>query len=278
MNILSILMARPIRNKKTIKKSNLFKPTPAEQDLIDKYDNKFLYYLGCLMGKKIPTTSKPFPKEDAKNILSLIKPGDLFLETNDYYPLWQISEKVICNSDYTHTAIYEGNGKLIEADEDGVKRTDIREYFKGPEHIAIIRPPYKSEDDIKGMLNYANAQIGKNYDEEFNLDDDSEIYCSELAYHALRAMPNPITSTTTNFFGKKIIGPNYFEKTPGAKNIYSTKNNFWTSIKSHVPFATAIALGGALGALAKGPVGSLIGAFATAYTLIKIENKKPYFI
>ncbi|MCE1246994.1 MAG: hypothetical protein LWY06_10150 [Firmicutes bacterium] len=232
----------------------------------------------ALLDVRVPTTTKSFPKADVEKIMSSIKPGDVILETNNAYPGWQILEKTVFNSDLTHAAIYEGDGKFLEATTGdpsgkGVIRTDLREYLDGRIMVEIIRPPYKSEEDKKAALDYARSQLGKPYDSAFNQETDKEQYCAELVQRALASMPNPIEVPITNFFGHKAVGPNAFQKIPGAETVYSSGASFWKSMASHYPVYMGALAGAAAGAVTLGPLGA-IGGFVTGGLLTTMAGNK----
>lgn len=232
----------------------------------------------ALLDTRVPTVTKPFNDEQRDQVLKDIRPGDIILETNDAYPGWQFLEKLVFGSSYTHAAIYEGDGKFIEATTGdpsgkGVVRNDLKEYLEGRISLEIIRPPYKSEEDKESALNYARSQLGKSYDSAFNQNDDKEQYCAELVQRALEAMPNPIKVPITNFFGKKAVGPNAFQKIPDGKVVFSTGSGFFKSRLSHYPvYASAIA-GAVAGGAVLGPVGA-IGGFAACGILSILTGNK----
>ncbi|MCE1246996.1 MAG: hypothetical protein LWY06_10160 [Firmicutes bacterium] len=211
---------------------------------------------------RVPTVTKNFPETDTELIMNSIKPGDIILETNNAYPSWQVLGKAVFNSNYTHAAIYEGDGQFIEAtttdpDGRGVIRTDLRKYLEGRIKLEVLRPPYKSEEDKKAALDYARAQLGKPYDAKLNQEDDKEFYCTELVQKALASMPNPIDVPITSFFGHKAVSPAAFQKIPGVETVYTSNSNFWTAMASHFP----VYLGAAAGATTGGSIMGSLGAF-----------------
>ena len=237
---------------------------------------------------RVPTTTKPISEEQRNKILSVIQPGDVILETSDAYPNWQRMEVVTLGSVYTHAAIYEGDGKFLEATTGdpsgkGVIRTDLKEYLEGPIHIKIVRPPYKDANDVKVALDYARAQLDKPYDSAFNYEDDSKIYCAELVKKAIDQCPSgietPMAHTLfTKLTGKKAVGPDNFAEIEGAKVVYpedpSEETSFLKASLSHWPVAAGTAAGALAGAAtiggAVGTVGGLLGGLALS---ICIGNK-----
>ncbi len=216
--------------------------------------------------------------ERREKILSLVQPGDIILETNANYPTWQIMEKIAGGSDYTHAAIYEGDGKFLEATTGhesgfGVGRTDLREYLQGRLDIQILRPPYKSKEDIDAALDYARSQIGKPYDSAFDYSEDEKQYCAEYVAKALKAMPNPIDTPTFQFLGREVVLPNDFKSIKGVESIYDDGASIW---KTQLQMAPALAGGVALGAaggMLLGPVGAVVGFVAGTIATTVVGGK-----
>jgi hypothetical protein len=115
--------------------------------------------------------------EETREVLSLIRPGDLILRrfnnrvTNIPIPGY-----------FSHVAIVEDRGNVIHAVSDGVIRTDILDYVR-TDSLAIVRP--KTEAHSTKCVVLAREAIGKPYDYIFDSDDRRAFYCSELAMHCL---------------------------------------------------------------------------------------------
>lgn len=62
--------------------------------------------------------------------------------------------------------------------------------FSDPEHavdLAVFRPTALDEEGRRMLRTYALAQLGKPFDDDFLVSEDSRMYCTELAMKALRA-------------------------------------------------------------------------------------------
>jgi len=227
---------------------------------------------------RVPTTTPQITPERRDEILKLIQPGDVILETNNAYPGWQRFEKVTLNSDYTHAAMYEGDGKFIEATTGdpsgkGVVRNDLKEYLQGNILVEIIRPPYKTPEDKEAALDYCRNQLGKPYDSDFSLKDDNSIYCAELVYRALDSCPNKIDVPLKKLLSKEAVAPDSFEQVKGGQVVYSDNSNFWKNMASHYPVALG-ALGTATaGGMLLGPLGAAGGFIGGLLMSICVGNK-----
>lgn len=264
-----------------------------EQEIIDKFtdnnnnpDDFNFKKLGELPEKivlslfniRIPCVGAEMTSEKREKILNTIQPGDIFLETCNAYPGWQVAESVVIGSNkYTHVAIYEGNGKIIEATTDkrssgNVMRSDIDSYLHGPELIEIIRPSYKTPEDKEAALDYCRSQIGKPYDGKFDLKDNEEHYCAELIYKGLQAMPNKIDVPGTTLLAQNAVSPDNFQNIEGTV-VYSDKSNLWKNIASHYPVAIGTGLSAMAGGAVLGPAGAVSGFIGGFLLSVATGNK-----
>lgn len=231
--------------------------------------------LVTLMDVQVPTTTKPVPQSRIDEMMSVLKPGDIIMQSNDSFPGWQVIEKIAVNADYGHVMMYEGDGKFIHSTSGpGVQRLDLAEYMKGARiNLEVVRPDYKTEEDRDSALNYMRSQIGKPYDSSFVKEDESRHYCSELITHALSKMPNPIDVPAKKVFGKEIIAPDAFQDVPGMETVYSTGSSFLKSVLSHYPLCIAQAVTATVGALTLGPLGLVAGAVGGGILAIMAGNR-----
>ena len=86
------------------------------------------------------------------------------------------------------------------------------------------------------------------------------MYCTELVYKALNAMPNKIDVPALNILGKEVYLPVSFQKINGADVVYDDGSNFWKNQLSHSPALIGGAVAAGAAALALGPAG-VIGTF-----------------
>ncbi|MBM3462409.1 MAG: hypothetical protein FJX76_09930 [Armatimonadetes bacterium] len=227
-----------------------------------------------MLGIRVPTVTPEYSAEKRKHILDNIQPGDVILETNNAYPGWQRLEFYTLRSSYTHAAIYEGNGKFLEATTPGgVQRTDLADYLTGRIQVAIIRPDYKSPTDVTSALDYCRGELGKPYDNKFNTHGNDEIYCAELVYKALKQMPNPIEAPTRKVFGKEAVGPDAFFEIPNAKVIHDDGSAYWKNRLSNWPVYLTAATAATVAGMHAGPWAGTAGFFGGLFGAILVGNK-----
>src|SRR5690606_25546235 len=110
------------------------------------------------------------------------------------YLLWDSFEYAAARSHFTHCAIYEGKGQIIQATQrgdpeyDGVRRADLLAVLNGPTKVAVVRPPYKTAADLAAALDFCRKSLGKPYDKSFLIDDalQEAFDCSSLLYLPFR--------------------------------------------------------------------------------------------
>lgn len=72
--------------------------------------------------------------------------------------------EAISGSKWSHAAIYVGNDYVIEATETGVEKNLLTPLIKQAKHIAVMRIPNLSVDDMERMKAKAYAMLGDHYD------------------------------------------------------------------------------------------------------------------
>ena len=258
-------------NNDVSKKENDSNSISTKDSFVKQSDEKKPSFLDKVKSKLFENIKQPmlslYPKmtdEKKATILNLLQPGDLILDTDTNYPISAIAEKIIGDSDFSHVSIYEGDGKRIEANtningKDCVARTELSDSLYGRRVIKIIRPDYKSQEDVKAALDYARDQIGKPYDSAFDYSSDDSQYCSELVAKALKAMPNAINVNTFKILNREAVLPGDFQDLKDSKVIYDEGFNFVKGQLHMMPaFAGGLALGVGFGLLL-GPVGACMG-------------------
>lgn len=179
------------------------------------------------MGRRIPTTVPEISPDRVQHLKDTLQPGDVILTCDCSYPGWARMEFWTVRSNYTHAAYYAGDGKIYEAVGGGVQEAKLDTFFEGRLKVALIRPPYKTPEDVKAATTFCQAQVGKAYDSVFSTGDDQEFYCSELVYKALKSMPNPIDSPSRQLLGRAAVAPDAFFGIEGAKTVHDDGSGYW---------------------------------------------------
>lgn len=69
-----------------------------------------------LMNLPVPSTTPRLDDEKRAEMDQILQPGDFVLQTDNNFPGWQISQRLLFGAEYSHVAMYVGDGKIIDAD------------------------------------------------------------------------------------------------------------------------------------------------------------------
>ena len=149
--------------------------------------------------------------EDLKNC---IRPGDVLLVEGNQ--VFSSAIKYLTQSNWSHSAIYMGEEKLIEADiQEGVIELPLSTYTHY--HSRICRPVGLDESDFQIVFDFIRARVGHTYDLknifdlaryliprppipdkwkrnilEFGSGDPTKVICSSLIAEAFQKVDYPI--------------------------------------------------------------------------------------
>jgi len=150
-------------------------------------------------------------KTDA--LYNILKDGDIICRLGDRF--WSQLFKDISNDDkrFSHIGIiriYNDKITVIHAEgttkpqKDFVKEEPLEDFLKIARAIGIYRIKDLEENLISGT---AMEYIGVNFDWKFDMNDESEIYCTELLYIVLKRLIPEIELNTiyVKELGKNII-------------------------------------------------------------------------
>gem|GEM_PF-820596 len=245
-------------------------PDTFKKSAIDMLKKSFFYTLGI----RYPFDAPKLTEEQKTEIKASIQPGDIILTMYPGYPGWQVLEEVTARSHFTHAALYEGDGKVLETlSNSGVTRTELDDTLNDTALLEIIRPPYQTKEDRDSVIAYSQSKLGNSYDYAFNTDNDNELYCSEMLYWALKSMPHPMEVKGNNFMGRYIVGPQALESIPDSKVVFSTGASFMKGLSFYYPVYAGTMAGAAAGATILGPAGFAAGAALGWASSILVGNR-----
>lgn len=223
------------------------------------------------------TTSSALTDAEKDEIRATVQPGDVLLRNRNGYPLWNLYEHAqFGSSDYNHSALYIGNGRIIEA---GPGRGTAEKSLDGFLHCnqaAVLRPRWRSDEQRDAALSYALAKVGTPYDPYFNHANDNELYCSELVYHALRQGAEPIDVPVHHVLGDEKVGPDAFLHSPDIDVVWSKEARFNDHMTSHWMGFGLIGSAAAAGCAVGGGLGAAVGAVGgvVASALLQLHNER----
>ena len=120
-------------------------------------------------------------ESDAYQAKVLMRPGDVLLRRTE-----GTSGNFFNPSYWKHAAVYVGGDKVVEATFKGVKVTSLKEFFEHGDHVTVLRPKDTNVKERRAIVRAAEAQVGKEYDFDFDFNDPSRVSCTELAAHVLK--------------------------------------------------------------------------------------------
>lgn len=121
-------------------------------------------------------------KEMAQSVLPKMQPGDILLRRTE-----GTSGNLFIPSWWKHAGVYVGDGQVVDAAFAGVGKNSLEKFMTDGDAIMIVRAKNLTDSQRQAIADYANRQVGKPYDFDFDFTDDARQYCTELANHALKA-------------------------------------------------------------------------------------------
>lgn len=145
---------------------------------------------------KKPTYLTP---SDRIEIMDRLRKNNYIIATFDPYSLsglfvrfshWFLTGH---KANYTHVLLnLEDSGedfKFVEATSGGVHTSTFYDVFKHAQHVALLRPKYYTQDLFDDCVQEAVRLVGKDYDFNYKLDDESKMSCVEVVLHVIKQLP-----------------------------------------------------------------------------------------
>lgn len=165
-------------------------------------------------------------KSEFQKLIKVILPGDALLVEGKQR--FSKAIKYLTQSNWSHVALYVGDGRLIEADlEFGVRELSLEEYSEF--HTRICRPKNLTQEDLNKLINFTRSKIGGKYDIQLVTDllkivinpkskmrnvlqhlgssDPTEVICSSLIADAFHSINYPILPIAQEQGGYHKINP-----------------------------------------------------------------------
>lgn len=163
-----------------------------------------------LIGKvKLPFTSKNKIFKHYYDIERSLKPMDIILTKSSGH-----MSNLVNFGKVKHAILYIGNSNgipsIIEATGEGVIKRSLIECLSDKDLLIIVRPNIFGNGNIEDGIFFANTQVGKPYDYEFNISSNKgleNLYCSELCYYAIKEINPNAPIELRDRFGVKSIVP-----------------------------------------------------------------------
>jgi hypothetical protein len=181
------------------------------------------------------------PAESREEIKSLLKTGDILLESNNAYLSSQIVAKLLFRTNWIHAAIYVGDEKVVDSGRNPSVALNDLDQFLLTTDLGVYRPKYASPEDVSAAVSFANKAVGKPFN--ITLDDTHghSFYCTQLVSEALLSMPHPIQLPIRHLLWKQIVPPAVVATSPDLECIWSSHPQFFSNIGAHLPLSGKVA-------------------------------------
>ena len=163
------------------------------------------YYKNFKMGSELLgnllnwSYANPSPEKNFNNVIPHLKKWDIVCMKSPN----RLTDKFIPGY-FGHVGIYLGDNVFAESTQKGVIFSHSYNFAEGNIFV-IIRPNTISHEQNLRMLQVLNAQIGKNYDFNFNIESPDMIFCTELVYLVYEQIPWKTKRIASQF----TISPDY---------------------------------------------------------------------
>lgn len=82
---------------------------------------------------------------------------------------------------FGHVGIYLGSNTFVQSDQDGVNYINALDFLEGSDFI-VLRPRQITKTQEANIESLVKAQVGKEYDFNFNIESPDRIICTELIF------------------------------------------------------------------------------------------------
>lgn len=154
-------------------------------------------------------------REELARLKDLSRPGDVIVESNLHAFQWIAVCLAATHTPWVHAALVDENRRLLTV----VKETTEAEfdiYLEwGSTRLALIRPNYSSDVQIRDAIRFARSKVGCRYDPSFQ---DSTGNCNGLVASSLQHAGIEIPHKQV--LGRRVYAPDCFFRIPGARMVW----------------------------------------------------------
>ena len=163
---------------------------------------KFMGSTRIFPKRKLRLTKNDF--KECQECAEIIRPGDVLLSK-----VWDQLNNIVIPGEYDHSALYIGNGEIIETRGYPVSIRPLKKMFYA-DKVLLIRPQCVDEEYIQRMIEESKKYLGWPYDYAFSMRGEKEVYCSEFIYYA--DFEKRLSIPVKERFGVKSVAPDDFLK------------------------------------------------------------------
>jgi hypothetical protein len=171
---------------------------------------------------------------DSSALVPYLKDGDLILRLGDGALSPAFTNVSLTDKRFSHLGIVRIRGGKISIissvgsilkKEKGVEEESLDKFLYGAKTIGVFRIKFMGETAIPAVSDKAVEYINVPFDWNFDLNDESKIYCTELLYVVLKYAAPGFTLSTMYFdkLGKDIIPLDSISNSPDFEEIIYIK-------------------------------------------------------
>lgn len=178
--------------------------------LYESFANLVCRSLVALVDVRLHKRVRRLSADERQFIASIVRPGDILVDSNDAFPGWQILSKIFLGSEWVHMGLYVGDGIVVDAGQKAHVSEITLQRFLRTSRVAVLRPHYQDDEDVERVIACARKFIGKRYNSALDLASADDVYCTQMMREVLKTLQNPIEVRTTNVLGRSIVSPDAF--------------------------------------------------------------------
>lgn len=224
-----------------------------------------------ILDAKVPVLIPLLSDQQREHIKSILQPGDIMLKDDNTHPVGQITNR-FGGSRWSHTVLYIGGNYIVDVGtKPYVAKIDLDEFLNCSD-LTVLRPRYSTKDDMESEVRFIEASMGRPLNRTFDLRNSDSFYCAQLAYCALKQMPNPIHIPTIKVLGREFVTSTCIENCSQIERIWIHRTSPLRKIIGQAP----ILLPGIIGATACaffGLVPALLGFFCGVAVAMFLGNQ-----
>ncbi|MBX9949326.1 MAG: hypothetical protein K2Y39_09185 [Candidatus Obscuribacterales bacterium] len=154
-------------------------------------------------------------QQELEAIRRLSLPGDILVESNLHGWQWMALSLAATQTAWVHAALIDEKKRILTVHKSAIE-TDWNIYRDwGSTRLALIRPPYKNDEQRRIAIDYARGKLGTLYDPSFREHAGN---CNGLVASSLTSAGIPVAERRV--YGRNIFTPDCFFKIPGATVIW----------------------------------------------------------
>ena len=159
-------------------------------------------------------------QQELEAIRRLSLPGDILVESNLHGWQWMALSLAATQTAWVHAALIDEKKRILTVHKSAIE-TDWNIYHDwGSTRLALIRPPYKNDEQRRIAIDYARGKLGTLYDPSFREHAGN---CNGLVASSLISAGIPVAER--RIYGRNIFTPDCFFKIPGATVIWHSDKN-----------------------------------------------------